>query len=157
VVKFFDLVALDFQARSDESVVNFPALAHDDELGEALVLRKLSVDGVKQLLQAGLDDFTGLGERVLGEHGQGHRLRKVDAKQADLLNLVGLHDAALDGRRRDVLALGRLENVLNTARDVEVAVGVEATDVPGVQGSAAKELGGELGLAVVALGVGGAF
>ena len=49
LAKVFDLVALDFQARSDESVVDLPAFAHDDELGEALVLRKLAVDGVKQL------------------------------------------------------------------------------------------------------------
>ena len=133
VVEAFDLVALDFQTGSYESVIDLPALAHDNELGEALVLRKLSVDSVKQLLQAGLDDFAGLGERVLGEHGQGHWLWKVDAKQADLLDLVSLHDAALDGRRSDVLTLGRLENVFDAARNVEVAVGVEASDVAGVQ------------------------
>ena len=157
MVEFFNLIALDFEARRDESVVDLPAFAHDDELGEALVLRKLAVDGVKQLQQAGFHDFAGLAQGVLGEDGQGHWLRKVDAKQADLFYLVGLHDAALDGRRGDVLALGGLENVFDAARNVEVAVGVEAADVAGVQGSAAKEFCGEFGLAVVALGVGGAL
>ena len=71
--------------------------------------------------------------RVGIEHHDAERLAEVGAGDDAGLDRAVHHQPVLDRRRRDVLALAGLEQVLDAAGDAQVALGVERALVAGVQ------------------------
>ena len=85
------------------------------------------------------------------EHHDAQRLAEVGAGDAAGLDRGVHHQPVLDRRRRDVLALAGLEQVLHAAGDAQVALGVERALVAGVQPAVGGEgFARQLGLLVVA-------
>mmetsp|Transcript_22407 Transcript_22407/g.88723 ORF Transcript_22407/g.88723 Transcript_22407/m.88723 type:complete len:622 (+) Transcript_22407:835-2700(+) len=137
-VGLLDAVALDLEGRRDEAVVHGPGGLDQHQRVELLVRVQPRIDVVQVLGQLGHQcGALGLGAGALDALGRQHRdakrLAHVGAGHAAGLD-IGVHaQAVLDGRRGDVFALARLEQVLHAAGDANAAVGVHAGLVAGAQ------------------------
>src|SRR5437867_4327776 len=150
-VGLLDAVALDLEGRRNEAALDRPRLADDDQAVHLLVRVELGVDLAQVRLERALHGFAGTLQAFGRQHHQPQRLPEVGTGDAASFHRRVHDQFVLDRRRRDVFALAGLEQVLHTAGDAQVALGVELALVAGVQVAVVGEgLLRELGLLVVA-------
>ena len=119
-------------------------------MADALMGLQLGIEVGQGGLQLGADLSGRQQPRCRRQFNQRQRLIQVAAHQADLLHMAVLGDLTLNRRRRHVLALAGLEDVLHPAGDTQVAVAVQLPLVTGVQPAVLQGLGGFLRVQVVA-------
>src|SRR5690554_3746588 len=153
-VTMFHNRATDLQGRRQKAVLHRPGILDDDHALELFMPVQPGVDLVQPPAQQ-LLELRALVERLalagFREHAERHGLRQAIADHAHQLDVLVLGQAVLDGRRRHVLALAGLEDLLDPPGQAQEALGILLALVPGAQEAVLGEgLGGHLRLAVVA-------